>query len=53
MNKSMEDAVRFISGEIKDNPDVNMSKLIEEASRKFDLDPMQTDFLINKYVLGI
>ncbi len=52
MDKSMEDAFRFISQELKENPKANKSKLIEEASQKFDLDPKQTEFLINKYILN-
>ena len=51
-NKAMENAIRFISMELKDNPDADKTKLIDEASRNFDLTPMQTEFLLNKYVLG-
>jgi len=52
MDNSMEDAIRFISGELKANPSANRSKLIEEAGQKFDLDPNQTEFLVNKFVLN-
>ncbi len=52
MDKSMEDAMRYISGELKDNPGANKGKIIDEASQKFDLDPNQTEFLINKFVLN-
>jgi hypothetical protein len=52
MDKSMEDAFRYISGEINSNPDINRSKIIEEAAQKFDLDPKQTEFLINKFILN-
>ncbi len=48
--KSMEEAIRFISLELKDNPDAEKVKLIEKASQQFDLTPMQTEFLLNKYV---
>ncbi len=48
----MEDAIRFISGELKTNPNASRSKLIEEAGQKFDLDPNQTEFLVNKFVLN-
>jgi len=51
MSKPMEDAVRFIGTELKENPNADPSKLIEEASQKFDLNPMQTEFLINKFIL--
>ena len=52
MNKNLEDAIRYISGLLNENPDIDRSKLIDESSRKFDLNPMQTDFLLNKYVLN-
>ncbi|HOT46171.1 MAG TPA: hypothetical protein PLM53_15780 [Spirochaetota bacterium] len=52
MDKPMEDAIRFISGELKSDPKANKSKLIEEAAQKFDLDPKQTDFLVNMFILG-
>ncbi len=51
MDPSMENAFRFISAELKENPGVDRSALIDEASRKYDLSPMQTEFLINKYIL--
>ena len=47
----MEKAIHFISLELKQNPATDRSKLIEEASQKFDLTPLQSDFLLNKYVL--
>ncbi len=49
---SVENAIRYISGELKENPDAKRSELINEASRKFDLTPMQAEMLINKYVLS-
>ena len=52
MDKSMEDAIRFISQELSAHPETNRSKVIEEASQKFDLDPKQTEFLVNKYILN-
>jgi hypothetical protein len=52
MDKSMEDAIRFISGELKANPNASKSKIIEEAAQKFDLDPKQAEFLVNKFVLN-
>ena len=48
---SMEEAVRFISIELKDNPNADKAKLIERVSQEFDLTPLQTEFLINKWVL--
>lgn len=52
MDKSMEDAIRFIGLELKENPDADKSALIDQASVRFDLSPLQTEFLINKYILN-
>ncbi|HPB80437.1 MAG TPA: hypothetical protein PK200_00230 [Spirochaetota bacterium] len=49
--KHMEDAFKFIGLELKDNPDADVSMLIEQAAQKFDLTPLQTEFLVNKFVL--
>ncbi|MFW5770797.1 MAG: hypothetical protein ACOCX9_05120 [Spirochaetota bacterium] len=46
----MQEVIKFISGEIKSNPDIDRSKLVNEASQKFDLNPMQTEYLLNTYV---
>lgn len=46
----MQDAVKFISDVLKENPNADLSKLIEEASQKFDLNPLQAEFLLNKYL---
>lgn len=54
MGKSvMEEAIRFISYELKDNPDADKLKLIERASQRFDLSPVQTEFLVNKFILAV
>jgi hypothetical protein len=52
MDRSMEDAFRFISGELQANPKANKSKLIEEACQKFDLKPNQEEFLVKKFLLN-
>jgi hypothetical protein len=51
MDKSIEDAFRFIGTELKENPDADRMRIIELASQKFDLTPVQTEFLINKFIL--
>ncbi len=48
----LEEAVRFISMELRDNPEADKLKLIERVSQKFNLNPLQTEFLMNKYVFG-
>jgi hypothetical protein len=50
MDDSIKDAVKFIGSELKFNPEANKSELIDTAAQKFDLNPMQTDFLINKFL---
>ncbi len=52
MDESLKNAVKYMSEQLRDNPDIDRNTLIDEVSRKFDLNPMQTEFLINKFVLG-
>ncbi|MGD9150629.1 MAG: hypothetical protein PVG40_10055 [Desulfobacterales bacterium] len=40
-------AVKWISGERQYNPEAKLSKLIEEACLKFDLSPMDAEYLRN------
>lgn len=53
MEESMKNAIKYISEQLKDDPEYNKNDLVDEASRKFDLSPLQTEFLINKYVIGL
>ncbi len=53
MDDSIREAVRFIGVELKNNPDLDKVKLINKAAQKYDLNPMQTEFLTNKYILGV
>ena len=48
----MESAIKYIGQELKVNPDADKNKLIEVASQKFDLTPLQGEFLVTKYLLG-
>jgi len=50
MDESLTKAVKFISGVLKDDPKFDKARLIELVSQKFDLNPLQTDFLVNKYL---
>jgi hypothetical protein len=45
MDKSMEDAIRFISGELKADPNANKSKLIGEAAQGSILTSNRPSFL--------
>jgi hypothetical protein len=40
-------AVKWISDNLETNPDQARMKLIEEAVFKFDLSPLDTEFLMN------
>jgi hypothetical protein len=48
----LKEAVQFISLELKSNPGADMLKLIERASQQFDLNPLQTEYLLNKYIFN-
>ena len=50
MDDSIKGAVLFIGVELKENPVQNKNELIDRASKKFDLNPLQTEFLINKFL---
>jgi hypothetical protein len=41
-------AVKWVSEERKYNPDKEQKALIEEACAKFDLSPLDADFLLRK-----
>ena len=38
-------AVKWIDDQLKDNPQADRVKLLDEASRRFDLSPLDQDFL--------
>ena len=42
-------AVKWISGNLMENPDQRVQPLAQEAIFKFDLSPKDADFLINFY----
>jgi hypothetical protein len=41
----IKQAVKWIEEQLHDNPGVNRLKLVDEASRRFDLSPLDSDFL--------
>jgi hypothetical protein len=41
----IKQAVKWIDDQLHDNPKVDRVKLIDEASRRFDLSPADEDFL--------
>jgi hypothetical protein len=41
----IKQAVKWIDDQLTDNPSVDRVKLVDEASRRFDLSPLDADFL--------
>jgi hypothetical protein len=41
----IKQAVKWIDDQLHDNPKADRTKLIDDASRRFDLSPLDTDFL--------
>ena len=41
----MKAAVKWIEEQIRDHPDADRIKLVQDASRRFDLTPLEEDFL--------
>ena len=41
----IKQAVKWIEEQLHDNPGVGRVKLVDEASRRFDLSPLDSDFL--------
>jgi len=52
MDDTMEKAIKHISEILKETPDADKFKLVEETSTKFNLNPLQTEFLTDKIVHG-
>ncbi len=42
-------AVKWISGQLSENADQRVQPLVQEAIFKFDLSPLEADFLIGFY----
>lgn len=41
----IKQAVQWIDDQLADRPGANVVQLVDEASRRFDLSPLDTDFL--------
>ncbi len=52
MDDSIKDALKYISDELREKPDTDKLKLIDEASKRFDLNPLQEEFLTSKLLQG-
>lgn len=42
----IKQAVKWIDEQLRDNPKADRLTLVDEASRRFDLTPLDTDFLL-------
>ncbi len=42
----IKQAVKWIDEQLHDRPDADRMKLVDEASRRFDLSPLDEDFLV-------
>ena len=42
----VKQAIKWIDEQLHDRPDADRLKLVEEASRRFDLSPLDEDFLV-------
>lgn len=42
----IKQAVKWIDDQLRDNPTADRMKLVDEASRRFDLTPLDADFLL-------
>ena len=44
----IKQAVRWLDEQLRDNPTADRLKLVDEASRRFDLTPLDADFLLRQ-----
>ncbi len=44
--EKLKNAVKWISDKRKENPDINLSQLVDQASFQFDLSPKDSEFLL-------
>lgn len=44
--EKLKQAVRFVSEKRLEKPDINLAKLVDEASFRFDLSPKDSEFLM-------
>lgn len=45
-SEQLRKAVKWISEKRKENPEINLSKLVDEAGFQFDLSPKDSQFLL-------
>jgi len=45
--EAMRRAVRFVSDALREDPERPLGSLVDEAALRFDLDPRQTEYLLD------
>ncbi|SDU31469.1 hypothetical protein [Desulfobacula phenolica] len=45
-SEQLKKAVKWISEKRKENPDINLTKLVDQAGFQFDLSPKDSQFLL-------
>jgi hypothetical protein len=45
---AIKQAVKWIDEQLRDNPRTDRTKLIDEAGRRFDLTPLDSEFLVRQ-----
>lgn len=50
--ESIRKAVKWISGELQENPNKSLQKLVNDAVMRFDLSPKDAEFLTSFYRKG-
>ncbi len=46
--ESIRQAVRWISERRRDDPKLKLAQAVDEASKRFDLSPLEADFLLRE-----
>ncbi len=47
--ESLRRALRWLDGEVKERPAIPRGKLIDEAAARFDLSPLEVEFLLGNW----
>lgn len=47
--ESLRRALRWLDGAVKDRPEAPRGKLVDEAAVRFDLSPLEVDFLLSNW----
>ncbi len=47
--ESLRRALRWLDGEVKERPAIPRGKLVDEAAARFDLSPLEVEFLLTSW----